>query len=254
MDLDAHHYQKHSEQQYNRARSLFKPSDFYEYAHVLDVGCGDGKITAEIASLVPKGKVLGIDASLNMIHLANETFRLVNLEFQCIKAEEITISHSFDNIFCFNCLLWVRKPKQALDILCKLLRPGGKLTILTYLKESSYVDFLEQTLTQFPLYKEFSAAHTMLTLDEHQHILELNNLQIQKFSVEESYSYYINEKELKNYLQGWIRSYVPMPEEQQNIFLNQAVRNCFDSIIYQQKEGGIRLPYKSLIIKASKNR
>ena len=34
---------------------------------VLDVGCGNGKVTAEIASRVPAGTVLGIDSSADMI-------------------------------------------------------------------------------------------------------------------------------------------------------------------------------------------
>jgi len=34
---------------------------------VLDVGCGDGRITAEIARRVPAGRAVGIDASPSMI-------------------------------------------------------------------------------------------------------------------------------------------------------------------------------------------
>lgn len=249
MDLDAQHYRKHSQQQYNRARSLFNPGYFHEGAHVLDVGCGDGKITAEVASLVPNGRVLGIDASPNMIHLANKTFSLPNLEFQCMNAEEISMLDSFDSILCFNCLLWIRKPKQVLDRLSKLLKPGGKLMILTYLKESAYVEFLEKTLDQFPAYKKLSAARTMLTLEAHRNILESNNLQIQSFEIQDLASYYSNVEDLMNYLKGWIRSYVPMSEEQQNEFLHQAAYNCFNSITYQAGSS-IRLPYRTLTIKA----
>ncbi len=38
---------------------------------ILDVGCGDGKITAEIAAKVPHGSVLGTDPSRDMIAFAN---------------------------------------------------------------------------------------------------------------------------------------------------------------------------------------
>ena len=176
LDLDARHYQKNSQQQYDRARLLFQSEEFSRNAHVLDVGCGDGKITAEIASLLPEGRVLGLDSSPNMIKLAQESIHLPNLEFQCMKGEEVLIADSFDNIFCFNCLLWIRKPKEALDRLSKLLKPGGRLVILTYLKESSYVDFLEETLEQFPEYKKISAARTMLNLEEHRSVLESNKL------------------------------------------------------------------------------
>ena len=37
---------------------------------ILDVGCGDGKVTAQIAARVPRGSVLGVDPSANMIAFA----------------------------------------------------------------------------------------------------------------------------------------------------------------------------------------
>ena len=41
--------------------------------HILDVGCGDGKITAEIAARVPRGSVVGVDPSSDMIAFATKT-------------------------------------------------------------------------------------------------------------------------------------------------------------------------------------
>jgi trans-aconitate 2-methyltransferase len=251
MDLDAYHYKNHSNAQYQRVKELIPNCNFHEKAHVLDVGCGDGKITAEIAAALPNGWVLGIDASPNMIHCANEAFQQPNLEFQCIKAEEIFLNKHFDNILCFNCLLWVRKPKEALDRLSKLLKPGGSFLILTYLKESSYVDLLEKALDRFPAYKKLSAAHTMLTLKEHRNILESNKLKINTFEVRNMIADYSTKEDLKNYLKGWLGCYVPLPEELQNEFLNQAVENSLNFSISSDK-GLIKLPYKSLIINATK--
>jgi trans-aconitate methyltransferase len=45
------------------------------------VGCGDGKITAEIADRLPEGSVLGVDPSTDMIAFAREHFRRKNLDF-----------------------------------------------------------------------------------------------------------------------------------------------------------------------------
>jgi trans-aconitate 2-methyltransferase len=41
---------------------------------VLDIGCGDGKITAHIASLLPQGSVVGIDNSIEMISFSQSKF------------------------------------------------------------------------------------------------------------------------------------------------------------------------------------
>lgn len=251
MDLDAQHYRTHSQAQYNRALELLTPDYFDRNASVLDVGCGDGKITAKVASLVPNGRVLGIDASPNMIRLASNTFKLSNLEFRCIKAEELSTSEFFDNILCFNCLLWIRKPKQALNRLSKLLKPRGNILILTYLKESAYVEFLEKTLENFPAYKKLSAARTMLTQEEHRSFLESNGLQIQIFEVRDLVSCYSTKEDLRNYLKGWLESYVPIPQKLENEFLDQAVQNSLSFSIHPDNSL-IKLPYKALIIKASK--
>ncbi len=216
IDLDAQHYRTHSDQQYSRASELLDPFHFDVSATVLDIGCGDGRITAEIANRVPQGKVIGIDASLNMIHLARESFpkaAFPNLEFHCIKAEEIPFVEQFDKIVCFNCLLWVRKAKQALDLMCKLLKRNGELLILTYLKNSSYVDFLEETLKAYPQYQELSAAHTMLSANDYEWILKSNHLKLEEFTIREQVTKYENTEDLKGYLKGWLTSYVSLPQE-----------------------------------------
>ncbi len=41
---------------------------------ILDVGCGEGAITAEIAARVPQGTVVGIDPSRDMIRFARAHF------------------------------------------------------------------------------------------------------------------------------------------------------------------------------------
>ena len=253
-DLDACYYQNNSQAQFDRANELLLYHSFRINATVLDVGCGDGKITAKIASLVPEGKVLGIDASPNMIHLANNTFQQPNLEFRCVKAEEIPLTDLFDDIVCFSCLTWVREPAQALIRLSKLLKPRGRLLILTYLKEeSAYVDLLEKTLESYPKYKNLSAIRTMLSQQEHHNILEANGLDIQTREVRDLISSYASKDELKNYLKGWLRCYVPICEKDQDQFLEQVIQNSAMFSIQDDKPS-IKFSFKSLVIKAMNRR
>jgi trans-aconitate 2-methyltransferase len=253
-DLNAHHYRNNSEQQYMRVHELLFPNLFSAKDKVLDVGCGDGRITAEIASWIPKGKVIGVDASLNMIQFARESYpisKFPNLEFRLSKAEELSFTESFDKIVCFNCLLWVREAKKAINLMCKLLKPEGELLILTYLKESSYVDFFEKTLDFFPEYKALSAALTMLSSKDYEDVLLSNGLELSKFIVRDLISHFQNKLELRNYLQGWLCSYVALPVEIQDEFLDRAVES---SLPYSVQPDGqsISLPYKSLVVRARK--
>src|ERR1700735_4669728 len=41
---------------------------------VLDLGCGNGKVTAGIAARVPQGSVVGVDASAHMIDFASQQY------------------------------------------------------------------------------------------------------------------------------------------------------------------------------------
>lgn len=49
---------------------------------ILDIGCGDGRASAELAMLVPNGSVLGIDISYSMIRFAEKNYASGNLQFQ----------------------------------------------------------------------------------------------------------------------------------------------------------------------------
>jgi trans-aconitate 2-methyltransferase len=60
--------------------------------HVLDVGCGDGKVTAEIAQALPRGAATGVDASPQMIAFARQTFprnQHPNLAFHLCDARKL---------------------------------------------------------------------------------------------------------------------------------------------------------------------
>ena len=71
------------------ARELIAKLKLRGDEHILDVGCGDGKITAELARAVPRGAVVGIDASEEMIAFARKNFpasEISNLKFQVTDA------------------------------------------------------------------------------------------------------------------------------------------------------------------------
>jgi len=63
---DAGDYEQSSSAQLVWARELIAKLNLQGDECVLDLGCGDGKITAEIAKLLPKGSAVGIDSSQAM--------------------------------------------------------------------------------------------------------------------------------------------------------------------------------------------
>src|SRR5450755_305230 len=86
-------YAANSVVQQTWARELIAKLKLRGDEHILDVGCGDGKVTAEIARAVPRGFVAGIDASAEMIGFARKAFppsQISNLTFQICDARKIT--------------------------------------------------------------------------------------------------------------------------------------------------------------------
>ena len=71
---NAKDYSKSSAEQEKWAQELISKLKLMGTERVLDIGCGDGKVTAAIASHLPKGFVLGIDSSEEMIVFAQKAF------------------------------------------------------------------------------------------------------------------------------------------------------------------------------------
>lgn len=96
---------------------------------VLDVGCGEGKITALIAARVPRGEVLGVDPSRDMIAFASSHFgreTQPNLRFAVADVRTLTFTDAFDLVVSFNALHWVPDPDPALRSIRAALKPGGR--------------------------------------------------------------------------------------------------------------------------------
>ncbi len=125
-------YAANSSPQFAWARELIAQFDLRGDEHLLDVGCGDGKVTAEIAGALPRGSATGIDASPQMIEFAQRTFpanRFPNLEFQVMDARRIRFARRFEAIFSNAAVHWVDDHQAFLRGAAECLRPGGRLIV-----------------------------------------------------------------------------------------------------------------------------
>ncbi len=126
---DPEEYARHSSEQEKWARELITKLDLKGDERVLDIGCGDGKITAGIARSLTGGSVVGIDNSADMIAHAKTTFMdtSANLAFVCMDAREMTFEREFDVVFSNAALHWVHEHLAVLQGAARALRPSGKV-------------------------------------------------------------------------------------------------------------------------------
>jgi len=131
-EWNAADYAANSVMQQTWARELIARLHLRGDEHILDVGCGDGKVTAEIARAVPRGSVTGVDASPEMIAFAQKTFpakKNPNLKFHALDARKIKMPREFDLVFSNAALHWVDDHPAFLRGAASVLKTGGRLLV-----------------------------------------------------------------------------------------------------------------------------
>ena len=108
---------------------------------LLDIGCGPGTITIDLAWLVAPGRVVGIDAEPEVIakaEVASTEAGAANLSFQQGDAYALDFPDaSFDVAHAHQLLQHLRDPVAVLREMRRVLRPGGTLAV----RDSDYAAF-----------------------------------------------------------------------------------------------------------------
>jgi ubiquinone/menaquinone biosynthesis C-methylase UbiE len=100
-------------------------------ASVLDVGCGPGTITVDIAERVAPGRVVGLDAAEDVITSASELgASFGNVEFVVGNAYELDYpDDSFDLVHAHQTLQHLARPVDALREFRRVVKPGGVVAV-----------------------------------------------------------------------------------------------------------------------------
>ncbi|MDE6213923.1 MAG: class I SAM-dependent methyltransferase, partial [Lachnospiraceae bacterium] len=125
-EFDGEKYKIASTHQKEWGQSLISKISLQGNERILDLGCGDGYLTEQLALLAPNGKVLGIDASVGMIQTAKKICR-DNLDFLHMDINSLCFSDEFDIIFSNAALHWVKDHTHILQNSHAALKPGGIL-------------------------------------------------------------------------------------------------------------------------------
>lgn len=133
-------YQTSSPNQKKWGEELLSRLSFGSMERVLDMGCGDGQITALIAQRVPGGSVIGIDSSADMVELAQKNFppeSHPNLSFQVKDARKLDFTREFDIVFSNATLHWVIDHAPVLEGIKRSLKPSGNILLQMGGKDSA---------------------------------------------------------------------------------------------------------------------
>jgi trans-aconitate methyltransferase len=87
---------------------------------ILDLGCGDGALTAKIAAT--GAQVVGVDSSGFMVEAA----RALGVDARVVSGDELRFEAEFDAVFSNAALHWMRNQHEVLAGVRRALKPGGR--------------------------------------------------------------------------------------------------------------------------------
>jgi SAM-dependent methyltransferase len=87
---------------------------------VLDLGCGDGALTTQIAAA--GAEVIGVDASAEMVAAA----RRRGLDARVMNGDMLSFAREFDAVFSNAALHWMREPDTVIAGVARALKPRGR--------------------------------------------------------------------------------------------------------------------------------
>ncbi|HKE01260.1 MAG TPA: methyltransferase domain-containing protein [Planctomycetota bacterium] len=126
-----------------QARAIWKRAGFGPGRTLLDLGCGPGFTSLDLARVVaPRGRVIAVDRSERFVAHLRERARSLGvaraLETRLAMAEELDLpASSLDGAFTRWVLAWMREPERVLAAIARALRPGAAFAIQEYVDYGS---------------------------------------------------------------------------------------------------------------------
>jgi trans-aconitate methyltransferase len=167
-------YHNNSTPQWRIAMETIELASWKGTEHVLDIGCGDGKITAFLFKKVSLGSILGIDTSQAMIDFA--TIEYPQLSFHKLDALEMTFEEQFDRVVSFSTLHWIVDQKKVLKAIYRALVPGGDVCLQTYgtgvMNVTVIADALVKTEKWSSFFPSYTQQRVFFTEEEYRALLQ----------------------------------------------------------------------------------
>jgi trans-aconitate methyltransferase len=227
----AEEYYQNSSSQKSAATDLMRYVIIHESDKILDVGCGDGKITAELANKVPHGSIIGVDISPAMIEFAKEAFpqkKFSNLQFLLKDAQALDFNDDeFNIIFSFTAIQWVQNHNAFLERAHKSLKPSGILAITMPMGLPATIEQAVNELIAMPEWSpyffEFATGWNFVDEQTYKNLLLQNHFAISRIAVVPQKDVFPSRELFEKFIRQWFPYLRALPENLKDAFLKQVI-------------------------------
>jgi trans-aconitate methyltransferase len=231
----AEEYYHNSSSQKDAAAELIKHVTIRKEAKILDVGCGDGKITAEIAAIASSGSVVGVDISPAMIAFAKETFpqnHFSSLEFFIKDAEQLDFNKEFDSIFSFTTLQWIQNHDAFLKGAHRSLKSHGTLAVTMPI---GLPPTLQQAVNELMIssewssyFNEFSTGWNFVNEVQYKKLLASNRFIPIRVAAVPQRDIFPSRVAFEKFISQWFPYLRPLPQDLKPVFLQQVINRFLE--------------------------
>lgn len=225
---------------------------------ILDVGCGDGKITAAISTKLKDGQIVGSDVSQEMVEFANEKFipsPKNNLSFVLLDAQNINYVSQFDLVFSSFALQWVSNIELTIKKINASLRSNGRIGFTIPLSIS---DALEEVLSFLlkdpqwePYFIGFELNYFLRDENIYDQLMKKNGFKKIHFEVVKQEWIFPSRKDFEQYTLMWLPHLNALPENLREKFFKQLM-DKYVELIPTFKDGRLSFVFDRLDIIAQK--
>ncbi len=225
-------YYRDSSAQKDAAADLMKYVSLRGDEKVLDVGCGNGKISAEIAKKLSSGTLVGIDISPERINFAKSAFEVPNLCFFLKDARKLDFVREFDLICSFSTLQWVHSHELFLQGAYDSLKPSG---ILAVTMPMGPPDTLQQAVLEVvdipewaPYFEGFSTKWNFVSREYYAKILKDHCYKISRCCVVPQNDIFPSRFAFEEFIKRWFVYLRPLPDDLKAPFLEEVIDRFLD--------------------------
>lgn len=215
------------------ANHLLKKMDLSDYKKILELGCRQGKISAQLAQSYSKQKFISIDNVASELEQATQ-FNFPNLEFRLQDARHLVLEESFDAVVSFNnCLMWIKEKQSVLKNIDAVLKPGGRAYLQFFVRHERPKNdrFLCHTASELEwrsYFKHFEQDYYDITIPNvcqllHQEGFVIHKLELMKYPIRFEHG-----SLLPRFFKSWASQMKYLPTSKQDHFLHKATQSYMD--------------------------